>query len=84
MTDPSIPDRPQSPSERVVRAVADHRGVSPEQLDEPLYSAIDPDALDILFARRPGETTVLELEFIYHGHRVTVESDGSVTVSDQS
>lgn len=82
MKNTDAPGRTQSTSERVVRAVADHRGVDPGDLDEPLYSAIDPDALDALFARAPDESSVRRLRFRYLGHDVTVEADGTVTVTD--
>ena len=83
MCQPSSPNRSRSLSERVVRAVADHLEISPEELEEPLYDAIDPEALDGIFSRRSEANTILELEFRYHGQRVTVEKDGSITVRDQ-
>ncbi|MFC6863122.1 HalOD1 output domain-containing protein [Halomicroarcula sp. GCM10025817] len=69
-------------SEQIVRAVADNRGVDPRDLEASLYSAINPDALDALFARASGESTVQRLQFHYLGHAVTVEGDGTVTVTD--
>lgn len=41
------------PSEAIVAAVARARGVSPVDLEDRLSDAVDPDALDNLFAARP-------------------------------
>lgn len=60
----------------VIETVAEAAGVSELEL-EPLYDAIDPDALEALF--RPG--AVGRVEFTYHGHAVTVHSDGRVDVA---
>ncbi|MFC7018251.1 MULTISPECIES: HalOD1 output domain-containing protein [Haloarcula] len=82
MTNTDTPDRAQSTSEQVVRAVADHRGVDPGSLEQSLYSVINPDALDALFAHTTGESGVRRLQFQYLEHEVTVEGDGTVTVTD--
>jgi hypothetical protein len=75
----TVDDR--SVSESVVEAVAEAEGVAPSDLRTALYGAVDPDALEQLFAPRP---TVERLEgcltFRYHGYEVTVRSGGSVTV----
>lgn len=71
----------QSPSEAVVEALADAKGVDPLELD-PLYEVIDPDALDALFdgaaadGRRQGR-----IEFRTAGYRVEVTSTGRVHVT---
>lgn len=74
----------ESPSEAVVAAVSAASGAEPladcddatEVLD-PLYSAVDPDALDCIFgATGPGEArTGCRVTFDYHGHEVTVHGD---------
>jgi hypothetical protein len=71
----------RSVSESVVEAVAQAEGVAPTQLRSTLYEAVDPDALEQLFApRTPVERLDGTLTFHYHGYRVTVRSGGSVTV----
>lgn len=66
-----------SVSERVVVAVADAEDVDPRDLDPPLATVVDPDALAHLFtdATVPGHVT-----FEYSGYEVTVENGGSVTL----
>lgn len=65
----------------VVEAVARAEGVAPEALDTSLYEAIDPDALEQIFAptsatgRRAGW-----VRFTYHGHEVIVSGDGRVSI----
>lgn len=73
-----------SVSHAVVEAVADREGVDVTDLEppafEPLYTVVDPDALDAVFApthdgkrRTSGSVT-----FEYEGYTVTVNSDGTV------
>lgn len=73
--DRSVPD---AVTTAVVEAVAQAKGVSPTDL-EPLYTAVDPDALDGLLASQTA--TPLTVEFSYAGRRVRVANDGTVTVS---
>ena len=72
-------DPTEPPSEAVVAAVAAVSGISPTAL-EPLYDAIEPDALDSLIAHAqrtdsPGEHRV---RFSYAGFDVQVRGDGVV------
>lgn len=81
MTSTDDRDRPLPASQRVVRAVADEAGTDPMAL-EPLYTSIDPDCLDRLFA---GTSTDVDhrggfVSFRYAGYRVTVTHDGTVHV----
>ena len=65
-------------SERVIQAIPDCEGVSPLDISPPLFDAIDPDALDRVYADgRPGVTT----EFQYAGFRVTVRPSGRIELS---
>lgn len=67
----------------VVEEVAAATGVDPTDLDEPLSDVVDPDALDALFSGRQsaGGTVRGYTSFVYHGCRVTVDADGSVSVT---
>ncbi|WP_254546071.1 HalOD1 output domain-containing protein [Halomarina pelagica] len=67
--------------ERIVRTVAAVRGVDATSLEQRLYDAIDPDALERLFASRPdgsrrarGRTT-----FELAGCRVVVDTEDGIT-----
>lgn len=64
----------------VLEAVARAAGVQALELP-PLYDAVDPDALERLFAGVAGETRVgsLCVQFEYAGYVVTVRGDGEVT-----
>lgn len=64
-------------SERVVDAIASLEGVASTDLDPVRYDAIDPDALDSLFA---GSRAMGTVEFSYHGYEVVVRGDGRVEV----
>lgn len=65
-------------SQRVTEALASEFGVDPIELEPPLYVAVDPDALDALFASTEGT----KVQFDYAGHSVVVHADGAVTVTD--
>lgn len=66
-----------SPSERIVYTVAEQTNTEPHELP-PLYDSIDPDSIDrLLTSMEHGE-----LQFQYAGQAVTVNSDGSVDVSE--
>ncbi|WP_227355880.1 HalOD1 output domain-containing protein [Haladaptatus salinisoli] len=66
------------PSTTIVERIAARAEVSSDDL-EPLYAAIDPDALDALFAPRPNgsDRTGGQVTFTYAGYAVTVTSDRS-------
>lgn len=67
----------ESVSLAVVKAVSDTIGTMPEELP-PLADAIDPDALEALFADRQTSGRV---SFLYAGRSVTVAADRTVTVA---
>lgn len=68
-------------SVRVVEAVAAREGIDPLEVSPPLYDAIDPTALDALFAPTgSANRTSGTVSFTYRGHRVRVESDGRITL----
>lgn len=75
------------PSQAVVEAVADREDVEPTELAPPeyetLYDAVDPGALDALFApRRNGaDRTDGSITFQFCGYTVTVTADGEVSVA---
>jgi hypothetical protein len=83
----------ESLSEGVIAAVSTVTGVAPvatalvpdaevvQELD-PLYRAVNPDALDSIFRAAGRVTTPVSgwVSFFYHGHEVTVHSDGRIFV----
>lgn len=71
MTDPE-----QSPSEKVIAAVAASEGVDPVDIEVPLFEVVDPDALNSLF----GAAADGQIRFGYLGYDVTVHANGRVDV----
>ncbi|WP_265108966.1 HalOD1 output domain-containing protein [Halosolutus halophilus] len=68
----------RSPSTAVIDLLARVKGVDPLDL-EPLYSAIDPDALDALCRSGSGFDSI---EFTYGGHGVTIAAtDGELEIT---
>lgn len=65
--------------EAVVDTVARARDVDSLDLP-PLYSVVDPDALNALFSRTPDRPTPADgtVTFPYAGYSVTVRSHGTV------
>lgn len=70
----------ESLSTKIITEVAAAKGVSPIDVQPPLYDVIDSDALDSLFADQNGASRVGQVSFNYAGHEVTVESSGEVDV----
>ena len=62
-------------STAVVDAVAAREGIDPVELPEPLYHAVNTEALDSLFSDTTGRVT-----FHYLGYEVTVESSGDIAL----
>lgn len=67
-----------TPVYAVVSAVAEAEGSDPVELP-PLYSAINPEALNDLFMSR-SEPAVESVTFQYAGYDVVVRGDGTVQV----
>lgn len=74
----------RNPSERIVEAVADAEGVDPLELP-PLYDAVDPDAVDSLFAPQLRVGSVpshdAAVRFEYHGYVVRVAATGRISLT---
>ncbi len=76
----------EAPSEAVLSAVSTVSGrsvvsySSDEDCLEPLYDAIEPDALDALF-RSDCDGAVI---FSYSGYEITVRSTGKILLSEPS
>lgn len=68
--------------EAVVTAIADELAADPLELD-PLYDAVDPDALEEIFADcGEASRTVGTVTFESNGCSVTVFASGEVAVSE--
>lgn len=65
--------------QRIVDGVAVIHDTNPMELSPPLYESVDPDALERVIQQSDRQD--LTVEFDYHGCTITVEGDGSVTVS---
>lgn len=66
-------------TQQVISAIATREGKSPMELDQPLYDAVDPDALNALFS---GRTPPVSVQFAYLGYVVVVRGDGTIDVTD--
>jgi len=64
-----------SATEAVVSLVAQEEGCAPLELD-PLYDAVDPEALDSICTATPDSS--LRLSFDYTGYTVLVDGSGIV------
>lgn len=65
---------------KITETVAEAEGIDPIDLP-PLYSVVDPDALEALFQPRTelGDPTA-RVVFTYNGYEVTVDADGTVDI----
>lgn len=74
----------EAPSQAIVTLIADLEGTAPTELQPPLYSVVDPEALDSLFdssatdeSRTPSYTC-----FRYRGYEIRVEAGGDITITN--
>lgn len=67
-----------TPSEAVLCAVADAEGTEPFALEPPLYSAIDPEALDEFVGSLNGGTGCVE--FTYQGYEISFRTSDSFLI----
>ncbi|WP_407045752.1 HalOD1 output domain-containing protein [Haloarcula laminariae] len=67
----------QSPVVDVVRAIADSKGIEPDEFDTPLQEYIDTEAIQLLASH---DTASWTLSFELPNHNVTVTSDGLILV----
>ncbi|OVE83424.1 HalOD1 output domain-containing protein [Natronolimnobius baerhuensis] len=79
------PTGPERVSDAVISSVATVCETEPTRL-EPLYDAIDPDALNALVshAHRVGSEGTHELWFVYEGHDIGVRTDGEIHVCERT
>lgn len=82
----------ESFSEGVIEAVSAISGAPPVPAAAPepetgaeldlLYHVVDPDALDVVFASAGADASgsARAVTFRYHGHEVTVRSEGRISV----
>lgn len=72
------------PSQAIIAAVADREGVDITEIEppeyEPLFTVVNPEALDELFDRPSVGPARVHLE--YAGYAITVHGDGRVDVDD--
>lgn len=70
-------------SERVIEAVAEANSVSPLDLHPPLFSVVDPEALEAVVASLDSgpDGSDGRIRFTYCGCEVTVTATGAVMVS---
>lgn len=70
----------------VVEAVATVAETDPFDI-EPLYSVVDPDALNTIFGReanRPDQEGDVSVTFSFYGYDITVRSYGHIHVAEGS
>lgn len=68
----------------IVEAVADREDCSPTEI-EPLYDAINPDALNALFFFDSAQSSSRingEISFEYCGYLINVTSDGRISIDE--
>jgi len=63
-------------SDRIVEEVAEKADVEPDEL-EPIYTAINPDALNQLFKSDQQSGMII---FPYMGYKVFATSDGTIEI----
>lgn len=74
------------PSQAVVNAIADYRGLTPSEVEPKLYTVVEPDALDRLFETTPtgGDRSSGHVSFTYGDVEVMVDADGNVSLEERA
>lgn len=70
-------------SVQVVEKIAETEGTDPIDLNPPLHSVIDAEALQHLFDSMPNESKPGRVSFEYNGYTVEVVADETVQVEIQ-
>jgi len=72
----------EDPSTMILDMISDFEGVDPVELTPPLYSVIEPEALDALFhpATSGMPHTSGYVQFEYRGYKIRVQSDGEIEI----
>lgn len=71
----------ESASETVIRAIADAKGVDSLEMEECLFDAIDPEALDTILAS-DTDGTERRVSFTFAGFRVAVNESQTVFLTE--
>lgn len=70
-----------NPVEAIVTAVAEEEGTAPLEIEPPLATVIEADALErLLRSGRTGPVQELTVQLTYRGHDVLVTGDGDVDI----
>lgn len=75
---PLMVSNTQSVTEKVITAVAEREGVDEQDLRQPLYDVVDPDALDNIFRNGAGRVT---FEYLGYDVVVTCGSDTGISIT---
>lgn len=75
-------DEERSISLTVVSKVAAHEDTAVEELQPPIHTAVDTDALDSLFQSPNADGEYPSVEFTYKGYTIRVDGPDEITISD--
>ncbi|WP_226006521.1 HalOD1 output domain-containing protein [Natrinema salinisoli] len=82
----STPDGSVSPTQAIIEAIAEHEGVDITDVEppayDPLFTVVNPEALDDLFHTTAGLATNVEVRLEYEGYEVLVRPGSDVDVRD--
>ncbi|AGB32100.1 hypothetical protein Natpe_2280 [Natrinema pellirubrum DSM 15624] len=85
--EPSTPNGEVPPSQAIIEAIAAHEGVDVTEIEppayEPLFTAVNPEALDELFRTAAGTESNAVVSLEYEGYEIAVRADG-VEVRDRA
>ena len=74
----------RSPSQTILDRIAEREGISPVDIEPPLFEVIDPEALDALFHDERGtREPERRVAFSYAGYDVAVIGDGRVRIEER-
>ncbi|WP_254764038.1 HalOD1 output domain-containing protein [Natrinema marinum] len=84
----SSPDGEVPPTQAIIETIATHEGVDATEVEppayDPLFTVVNPEALDELFQTTAGTTSTAVVRLEYEGYEVVVRQGGDVVVRERS
>lgn len=66
----------------IIELISDLEGIDPVDMSPPLFSVVDPEALDTLFQTSTDDGPQISghVQFEYRGYDIRVQDDGEIVV----
>lgn len=84
----SMPDGTVPPTQAIIEAIASREGVDITDVEPPayapLFTVVDPEALDNLFTTTAGTASTAVVRLEYEGYEIIVRDGSDIEIRDPS